>query len=247
MKDKLYKFKDPTDLTNLLILLLCAYLAITIIISISNFFEFNLLISIKSGAVINKDMADSTYARQLILMRAHLIILFVTAICYFLWVYRADNNALSFNPLGANFTLGWSIGWYFIPILNFWVPYLGMQEIWKVSRNPLVWKEERSSTLITWWWLFWVISNILFLASFKFTGKDVINAALFGYAYYFGQAVCCFILIFIVRNIDRIQINTHAQIGENNRELTSETKIDLNKTNELLKHISEKKDDVLPF
>ena len=35
-----------------------------------------------------------------------------------------------------SFTPGWSVGWFFVPIMNPWKPFQAMREIWQASAEP---------------------------------------------------------------------------------------------------------------
>lgn len=85
-------------------------------------------------------------------------ILIAAAVFFFLWTYRANNNA---HALGATemMTPAWAIGGYFIPFLNLIFGMEAMSEIWKASRNPLDWKNEQFPIVISIWWIAWVIAN----------------------------------------------------------------------------------------
>lgn len=85
----------------------------------------------------------------------------VTAIAFLKWIYRANKNCHGFGAQGMKFTPGWSIGYYFIPILSLYKPYQAMKEIWKVSTNPANWQYEKGSALLRWWWALWLISDFL--------------------------------------------------------------------------------------
>lgn len=70
------------------------------------------------------------------------------------WIYIANSNARQLGAQGMEFTPGWSVGWYFIPIANIWKPFLAMREIWKASHRPAAWQSAPGSPLLGWWWGF---------------------------------------------------------------------------------------------
>jgi len=59
-----------------------------------------------------------------------------TSILFLMWIYRANSNARQLGAQGMKFSPGWSVGFYFIPILWFWKPYQAMKEIWQASKAP---------------------------------------------------------------------------------------------------------------
>lgn len=88
---------------------------------------------------------------------------FITAIVFYVWLYRACKNAHSLSvvepmPYGP----GWSIGWFFVPIASLFMPYRVMSAIWNHS-NPDETKETDKSGngVISCWWFLWIVGAIL--------------------------------------------------------------------------------------
>ncbi|MEK0336566.1 MAG: DUF4328 domain-containing protein [Nitrosopumilus sp.] len=153
-KQKYDYSKDPTSLTNFLKAILWISLGISMISLLSDFMEMNLL----SGSFSQAE-AESNDARQQVIGLLYLVAFVVTGIAFLKWIYRANSNCRGFDAQGMEFTPGWSIGWYFIPIANLWKPYQAMKEIWKVSKNPSNWQNETGSPLLGWWWALWLLSG----------------------------------------------------------------------------------------
>lgn len=65
------------------------------------------------------------------------------------------------------FTSGWAIGYYFIPVLALWKPYQAMKEIWQASNNPTDWQQQTLPSLLPLWWGLWLASNFLGQAVFR--------------------------------------------------------------------------------
>jgi hypothetical protein len=64
-----------------------------------------------------------------------LVNLVVLIVLFCIWIYRANSNARQLGATDMQFSPGWSVGWYFIPIANLWKPYQAMCEIWRASRR----------------------------------------------------------------------------------------------------------------
>lgn len=81
----------------------------------------------------------------------------LTLIAWWRWQLRAAHNLRAFSGRPYRFTPGWTIGWHFIPIFNFFKPYQAMKEIFKAS-DPLVppddvsWRKSYSAPIVAWWW-----------------------------------------------------------------------------------------------
>jgi len=165
MASQEYKYRnDPTSLTKSLKIMLWISLGVSILSLLSHLLQMNLL----SGAYSQAN-AESNDARQQFIGFLYLATFIVTGIMFLKWIYRANSNCHGFGAQGMEFTPGWSIGWYFIPIATLWKPYQAMKEIWKVSKNPSNWQKVTDSTLLGWWWALWIISNIMGQIIFQMT------------------------------------------------------------------------------
>lgn len=86
----------------------------------------------------------------------------LTATAYIInaiWIYRAAANAQAVDPIPQAIKPGWSVGWYFIPIANLWMPFRAMRETWASSVGtgwPM-----GSPLLLKIWWATWVTSLII--------------------------------------------------------------------------------------
>ena len=164
-------FKDPTGLTKWTKWFLYAQVVIAVIAVVSSVLEYQLLTDFKYGVYTSQELAiaagEANDARQGIVGILQLIIVVVSGILILNWIYRSHYNARQLGATEMAFTPGWSIGWYFIPIANLWKPYQAMKEIWKASSNPQSWNSQSVSSLLPWWWFFWIISNMFGNASFR--------------------------------------------------------------------------------
>jgi len=164
-------FKDPTGLTKWTKWFLYAQVVIAVIAVVSSVLEYQLLTDFKYGVYTSQELAiaagEANDALQGIVGILQLIIVVVSGILILKWIYRSNYNARQLGATEMAFTPGWSIGWYFIPIANLWKPYQAMKEIWKASSNPQSWNSQSVSSLLPWWWFFWIISNMFGNASFR--------------------------------------------------------------------------------
>ena len=153
-----YTYKDILPLAGTLKVFLILSLVSAIILLISDIMQLELL-----SRTYTESEAATNDQRQQIVAIAYLVILFITAIIFLKWIYRANVNCRSFNAVGMEYRPGWAIGWYFIPIFAFWKPYQAMKEIWAVSQNPVDWGiiKRRGSPLLRWWWFFWLVTSFL--------------------------------------------------------------------------------------
>lgn len=78
-----------------------------------------------------------------------------------IWIYRIAANLRVHGVWDLTNSPGWSIGWYFIPIANFWKPYQAMKEIWQASASPQQWRDSTVPSLLPVWWTLWLLSFFL--------------------------------------------------------------------------------------
>jgi hypothetical protein len=102
----------------------------------------------------------------LILSLLSLVAELASAIVFSMWIVRVARNVRALGATGLEFTPGWAVGWFFVPIANFFKPFQAMREIWKASKNPLRWREEATGRVVGWWWLgFLAMTVVDYLAS----------------------------------------------------------------------------------
>lgn len=149
--------KDPTGLTRTLKVLMWIQLGVAMLSMLSDIAQLRLL----GSAEINPEAAQANDLRQGAVGLLHLGMVVATGITFLMWIHRANRNCHGFGAQGMRFTPGWSVGCYFIPLLNLVRPYQAMKEIWLTSSDPLGWRPTTSTPLVGWWWTFWIISSVL--------------------------------------------------------------------------------------
>jgi heme/copper-type cytochrome/quinol oxidase subunit 2 len=164
-------FRDPTQLTQWLRYFLYASIVIDVIALLSGVLQYQLLSDFKLGIYSSGELAtaaaDANDQRQKVVGSFQVGVAIITIILFAMWIYRANFNVRSLGAQNMKFTPGWSVGYYFIPILNLWRPYQAMKEIWKASKNPTSWESEDHSAILPWWWFFFLVASIIGNASFR--------------------------------------------------------------------------------
>src|SRR5262249_9434379 len=117
-----------------------------------------------------------------------LILLVGTAIPFCMWVYQANVNLRQMGVMGLEFTPGWAVGWFLIPLVNWYRPYSVLQELWKASdptaagESVVGWKRSANSPFILGWCISWAISGIIGLLTLRagIARKSTLAALQFG-------------------------------------------------------------------
>ena len=146
---------------------------------------------------------------------ARLAIGLTTALLVLMWIFRANHNARQLGAAGMRFAPGWAVGWYFVPIAWFWMPYLAMREIWRASVNPSDWGAVPVSPLLRWWWGLWIVGSwgtdgVDLVAFFRLdeAGTETVDAAtnLVGHMLDIPLA---FVLVAIIGAVTQLQTAHH--------------------------------------
>ncbi len=92
------------------------------------------------------------------------ILFIICAIFFLLWTYRANKNSHFLNPKHKfEFSPGWSIGAFFIPIFNLYWPYKVINEIRAESLADD--NKVKSRVILIVWWITFLLRNGLLHAN----------------------------------------------------------------------------------
>lgn len=102
----------------------------------------------------------------------------VCAIVVLRWIHRANVNARALGARDLAASPGMSVGWFFVPIANLWMPFQAMRQLWKASAKPGDREAADTSALLGWWWLFWLGWQVATVAAIVLTGQGRSRGAL---------------------------------------------------------------------
>lgn len=150
--------KPLAGLTKTLRVFLAIDIVITVIAVFADFYDFYSYANLAPGINPNEVFLPSD-AVNVIVVLVQVLFSIILGITFLWWIYRTNKNLRALDDREEmTFTPGWAVGWYFIPIANLFKPYQVMQEIWRVSHKN---ESGTSQALLRWWWVLWVISNII--------------------------------------------------------------------------------------
>ncbi|MFC8130066.1 DUF4328 domain-containing protein [Streptomyces sp. NPDC057302] len=118
--------------------------------------------------VRDAERADTMYAVSGWLQTAALV---ATCVVFLCWFHRVRVNAEVFEPHIHSKTRGWTVGGWFVPVVNLWFPRRIALDIWDASGDRSV-ALDRTMTLgdpttrathplINGWWTLWVASLLV--------------------------------------------------------------------------------------
>jgi hypothetical protein len=151
-----YVFKDPRPLTRCVI----ALLAIGMLFMLSQTWSAFQQLSYHQGRSAPVYDPDNPTMEQALITLGGSCVLLVEGIFFLIWVHMANRNAHALGASGMQFTPGWSVGWFFIPVANLWKPYQAVKETLRASRSPRNWFNQPSDMLVDIWWTLWLMSIV---------------------------------------------------------------------------------------
>jgi hypothetical protein len=150
------------------IILMIANILLTAVGAWSTALEISLLTRLEATEDVTDEEIDGNDARQRFLGLLQLSLYIVLGIIFLRSLSRANRNARSFGVKGMEFTPGWCMGWYFVPIMNLFKPYQAVQEIWRASTSTNGrWQDNPVPPILGIWWTMWIISAVAGQASFR--------------------------------------------------------------------------------
>jgi hypothetical protein len=209
-----WPYRDPTSLAKWTVRSIYAQLGISLVAILSGYLEYDLLAALRDGAFDSQEAAsaaaEASDARQAMVALVQVAILVASGFLILRWIHRANWNARALGAEGLQFTPGWCVGWYFVPIACVWKPYQAMQETWKASKNPSAWTGETAPSAIGHWWGLWILYSILNNLSFRLTMRadeiqEHINATWATIASDVAAIPLCLALLGLVKSIQAMQ------------------------------------------
>jgi hypothetical protein len=75
-------------------------------------------------------------------------------VLFLVWLARSRRNAQKLSLRASVPSLGWTIGAWFIPVVNFFIPRQVVLDIGRASSAS--WEQKRDTTLVNLWWIVWI-------------------------------------------------------------------------------------------
>lgn len=200
--------RDPAIVTQMLQVLLGLFILIGFARAISDIYDLVIL----SDPALTDQQTEAANARQNFLAVTFLGNYLVTGVVFLTWVFRASQNCQGFSPLPMRHSPGWSVAWFFIPIMSLFKPYQVMKEIWLVSREPSSRSRENGSPLLGWWWAFWIFTGVMTQISAQLklraeTIPDLKNVTAVSLIQDISSITVGFLALALIRNIYRMQVD----------------------------------------
>lgn len=166
-------FRDLTGLAAILKACLAAYLVVSLISIWSGWGELQMLQRVMAGAEITEAEATASDTRQAMAGMLYALVFIVTGVVFLRWIVLANWNARALGAASMQFTPGWSVGWYFVPVARLWKPYQAMTELFRASHPDFTddWASAPRPGILPVWWTLWIlatfVSNIAVRMAFR--------------------------------------------------------------------------------
>jgi hypothetical protein len=148
-----------------------AVLALLLVIDlasvISGYFEVQLFDRLIAGEDIPNSELEASDTRVGMLGLGQGALAVACAIVFISWMHRAYSNIDALPTAHRRYGTGWTIGSWFVPILNFFRPKQIVNDIWRSGRPA----SEPAPWLMV-WWIGFLISGILSRVAIPDLGED---------------------------------------------------------------------------
>jgi hypothetical protein len=104
-------------------------------------------------ASFGQDSIEPLFLAMLNIAFANVLVYPAGWIFFFIFLYRAHGNASALGVSQLKYSAGWTIASFFIPLVNLYVPYEAVRDIYRFSiaddgdRPP-----PRGTPIVSWWW-----------------------------------------------------------------------------------------------
>jgi Domain of unknown function (DUF4328) len=150
------------------------------------------------------------------------VVYIATIVVFLMWLYRAHENLAAFGvpKHQMEYSSGWTVGSFFIPIVSLFIPYRAIKEVWRKSIPDYLAKSKFAELdppgFFPLWWGFWIISNIIDQIYFRLSWRDDVPAdasAILGTISGVLGIIAAVLAIKVVREIQQQQVESSRLIA----------------------------------
>lgn len=123
--------------------------------------EQSLLADLGAGRPVSFEEVDASDRRQAVVGVVQAGLFTLVAAAFLTWFYRAYRNLDALSER-QRWGPGWSVGAWFVPILNLWRPKQLVNDVWRGSSGS-----DRVPVWIAIWWGVWLAAGFLYNGSFR--------------------------------------------------------------------------------
>jgi len=95
-----------------------------------------------------------------------LVTLLAGAVAFMVWLHRAYGNLPTLGIVKPRYGRAWTIGAWFVPIVNLIIPKHLANDVWRAGDPDLTsgepgWRKRRVATPVHWWWAAYLVGGAL--------------------------------------------------------------------------------------
>jgi hypothetical protein len=126
-------------------------------------YQLALLSVFRFGGTIPRALAETQDARQCVIAVFECGVEFAAIVLLLIWLYRFSRNTWCLGIEGMQYTPGWSVGWFFVPLAGLVMPYNVFNELWKANSPSATgrWRRAAVSPVLGVWWAACVASAVI--------------------------------------------------------------------------------------
>ena len=102
---------------------------------------------------------DASLHKSGFIFMIFLYLMTLAIVLFLAWLARSRSNAQELSPQASVPSRGWTIGAWFIPVVNFFVPRQFVLDIGRASSAS--WEQKRDTTLVNLWWVAWITHAVV--------------------------------------------------------------------------------------
>jgi len=155
-RDETASFRDLERFTSTLQWMLRAGALIAAVSLLSSWMQLDLLsheFTEEEGAANDK--------REALVGGVDFLLVISTYIVFGRWIVLAHRNLTGLGARYVEFTPGWAVGWFFIPVAWLWKPYQAMKMLWRYSCSVTRPEIHDPPAVLPTWWTLWIIGSLL--------------------------------------------------------------------------------------
>jgi hypothetical protein len=157
MSNATSQFISGRGRAQLTVIFLYVGIVVSLLRLLFNFFLLVIIPQTTLGDLIA--LGEETWVNPLQMFFALLqfVIFIVTGVLFLIWIHRAYKNLSALGVRSLEYTPGWAVGWFFVPLASLYMPYRIVKEIWLKSGSQVrapagtLRPQGSSSTLLGWW------------------------------------------------------------------------------------------------
>jgi heme/copper-type cytochrome/quinol oxidase subunit 2 len=161
--------------------------AVAVVVRLS---EVGLLQRIGRGELVTTEEASRSDQRVAVVTITGIVVLVVTGVVWLVWQHRSQANLHAARLRELQYTPGWAVGWWLIPLASLVKPFQTVRELWKASGGDEHWWQTTTWPLIGWWWAAWISGFVLDrVASVVVDSASTLDTLIFGSRLFLGSEV----------------------------------------------------------